>query len=182
MRVAAFDVGVVNMVYVVIDTCEDSFNIIHWCKFAIGNKSTTCMKATDALVRVLERDVSRFIDVDAVVIEQQMVTRMTVLSHVIQAWFLAAQIRGDLGARVTLQSAGKKARLGPWLKRLGRAAVDEQGQHGYAANKRNAIEDARQALSIQTDQAWVDFFENHPKKDDLADALLHALWFAFGSP
>lgn len=182
MRIAAFDVGVVNMVYAVIDAENAHYKILHWEKFSIGNKSSTCFRATDALVRILHRDFARFSDVDVVVVEQQMVTRMTVLSHVLQSWFLSAQLRGDLPSRVVLQSPGKKGKLGSWLARNGHEAIqaEETAHKSYAANKRNAVADARKALEVQDDQRWRDFFEKHPKKDDLADALLHALWFAYG--
>jgi hypothetical protein len=63
-----------------------------------------------------------------------------------------------------------------WDARYKVPDVAGPGKAKYAARKAASIERAR-AFIKETNPEWVDFFEKHKKKDDLADTVMQALSF-----
>lgn len=178
MRVAAFDVGVVNLAYVVIENQDGGgYAILSWKVVAIGNAKSPCEELVDGVVRMLTAHVTDFEGVNEIVIERQMVLRMCVVAHAIQAFFSTRRAAGAALARATMQHAVRKNQCGPWLTANGLPIADV-GSAGYRQYKKRAVQDAAQALTL-ADGAWETWFFEHAKQDDLADALLHALWLLF---
>lgn len=182
MIIAAFDIGIVNLVYVVIErvALPSSYIIRHWRCVSVGDNNTPCERVVKDLVRQLvdARDRGDFTDLDAVVIERQMVLKMSVVAHVVQAFFHMSGIPS-----VEIQHGTRKNRCGEWLRAAGLPSAQPADVAGrssaYSKNKRCAVLDASQALMLQPDARWIEFYHAKKKQDDLADALLHALWYAF---
>ena len=63
-----------------------------------------------------------------------------------------------------------------WDARFKVPDVAGPGKAKYAARKAASIERAR-AFIKETNQEWVEFFDKHKKKDDLADTVMQALSF-----
>jgi hypothetical protein len=55
------------------------------------------------------------------------------------------------------------------------------GKGQYAARKKASIERARKFIQ-ETNQDWIQFFDEHKKKDDLADTVMQALSFINKKP
>ena len=185
MKVVAFDIGIVNMVFIVLERVNDTvkpvvvnYKIHAWESIAIGRPTAPSETLVGSLLAQLDtfNATGIFDDLNAVVIERQMVVKMCVLAHVVQAYFL---LRTQLPARaVYIQHATRKNSCGTLLDNAG-LAVSATTQATYAVYKKRSIHDAAQALCLQPDSAWHDKFHRMAKQDDFADALMHALWFAF---
>lgn len=172
MRVAAFDIGIVNLVYVVIETAPPphDFVIIHWKQMGIGTSMSPCDILVETLTLAMLSNMSDFNGVDAIVIERQMVLKMCVLAHSLQTLFIVG------GKHVVMQHATRKNKCGSWLTSHGLpSSVTERTD--YRTYKKRAVQDAAQCLQIQGDPFWVNLFGSVRKQDDYADALLHAVWW-----
>lgn len=106
------------------------------------------------------------ITIDHVVIESQIgsvTARMKTLEGMlIQFWWTTPQVVVQ-----DIQSVSARHKL------------DHQGIHGtdsYAERKRASVAAVRSWLSIQQ-STWLQHFNDHRKKDDLADSLLQGIWF-----
>lgn len=174
MRVAAFDVGIVNLVYAVVETAAQphDFRIIHWKKIGVGKASESCDVLVAALNLAIQANMNDFSGVDVFVIERQMTIKMCVLAHSIQTHFILC----GGGARVLIQHATRKNQCGTWLTYHG-APSSATDQADYRTYKKRAVLDAAQCLLIQEDKHWLVVYGNAPKQDDYADALLHAIWW-----
>lgn len=183
MKIAAFDIGFVNMVYVVAEGERDNnhrFDIVHWEQCRVGGPSDPCEKLVAVLMDSLYAARDKFAGVEVVVIERQLVTKMVVLVHAIQAFFIVLSKLQLFQGTVVVQHGTRKNLCKPWLMAVGLAAAD-CGRATYHRYKARAVQDAGQALAL-TDPKWTDFFHSRPKRDDYADALLHAIWYLFVRP
>lgn len=173
MRVAAFDIGIVNFVYVVIETAPPphDYTIRHWKQFSIGSSTSSCDKLIETLSLTMMSNISVFKDVDVVVIERQMTLKMCALAHSLQTLFLVYGVK-----RVIMQHPTRKNQCGPWLSLHG-APSSSVERADYRTYKKRAVQDAAQCLLIQVDPYWVNLYATAKKQDDFADALLHAVWW-----
>jgi hypothetical protein len=130
-----------------------------------------------------------FYQADAVVIEQQRGARLRVLAGALYA--LTCQARKEDpkkslpelqapfcklafdGVTLSLNDESKKAQIRE------RGTTPASGLHttGYQARKRIAVQ-LVSLLKAHLPQTQVQTFEDSVKKDDLADAMLHAMWRA----
>lgn len=110
---------------------------------------------------------------DIVVIEQQPAgnsfvrnSRMKILSHVLQAFFVLAGIQ-----TVTFISPKNKNKLYTFSA--------EGKKYKYAENKHKSIQSCRHYMNyyLSMPNKWTETFENAKKKDDLADSFLQLLVF-----
>ena len=179
MKVVAFDVGIVNMAYAVVEKAEnDKYRIHTWTTINIGRCDIPSDTLVSRLVQYLHNNAADFREITDVIIERQMVMRMSVLAHVIQAFFLVRNMYSGQSVTVLLQHPTRKNQCGPWLSKQGLPASANNGAN-YRVYKKRAVHDAGQSLHLQDDALWVDVFHSRAKQDDLADALLHALWYMF---
>jgi hypothetical protein len=182
MQIVVFDIGFVNLVCAVIERQEflpPKFKIVTWEKWNIGSPATLTEILVDRLLSRLEEEAKtgKFDNVEATIIERQMVVKLTVLVHTIQAFFTMREY--CLPGNIYIQHGTSKNKCGEILKRAG-LCYAERGLAKYTVYKQRAIFDAGQALHLQDDESWVTFFHGETKKDDLADALMHGIWFLFG--
>lgn len=172
MRVAAFDIGIVNLVYVVIETAPPphDFAILHWKQMGIGTSTSPCDRLVESLTSTTLANMTDFNGVDAIVIERQMSLKMCVLAHVLQTIFIVH------GKNVVMQHATRKNQCGSWLGSHG-MPFSATERTDYRTYKKRAVQDALQCLLVQGDPYWVTMFNGMKKQDDYADALLHAVWW-----
>jgi hypothetical protein len=181
MRIVSFDIGVVNLVCVVMERAVpelSEFSILSWDKWNIGSSYSVTEDLVCRLLGQLDDsfDAGLFTDIGAIVIERQMVVKMTVLVHTIQAFFILRKLCP--AERIHIQHGTRKNECGQFFLKVGLFPADS-GRARYTEYKKRAVHDAAQALTLQSNPEWVLFFEREPKQDDLADALLHGVWFLF---
>jgi hypothetical protein len=120
-------------------------------------KETVKAKTTVELGRALAEAYARFPNVDVVLVENQMATRMAVVQGmVIQYWVM----RG--APTIEVVSPTNKLK------------VLAAGKTTYAERKKLSIERTRALLD---ELKLTTAFETHKKKDDLADTFLQAVWY-----
>ena len=55
--------------------------------------------------------------------------------------------------------------------------MESKKNYSYKERKDLGIKCARDEIIKTQDDGWVSIFNNHKKKDDLADSFLQALWY-----
>jgi hypothetical protein len=157
----SFDVGIRNLAYCVVnaDGTIDEWNVIDLGTGSFEERSVV-------LVNVLyERFGERTLDM--VIIENQPVMKNPIMKSVqmiIYSFFLVAREVGmQTIGNVRLVAASGKNRLCDQI-------LGGKGK-GYRETKARAIDATRKLL---VDSTWLEYFEKHKKKDDLADAFLQA--------
>lgn len=158
MRVAAFDVGVKNLAWCVLGA---EGGIEQWRNVALAGK--TIEDNVRSLHHILAKYASDF-DVDVVVVERQMATntRMSCLGCVLLAHFLD---KIDIVEFVEASSKMGAFCDGP-LPKVPACA--------YRKNKAASVARVRACLEGR----WLELFEAHAKRDDLADAYALALAYS----
>ena len=179
-RVVSFDVGVKHLGYVVMD-CRGvwDFNILRWNVLTIKGKNI--QEYTQDLVAKL-REVD-FGIVDTVVIEQQINrnTQMKVLSHVLQTFFFCHhRVTSDcvvfLSAKLKLQPLTRE--YSKFLDEAMHKLNLSSGSIGRREIKALSVEVTSSIIKGKCpDLRWLEMFEGHKKRDDLADAFLQAIVF-----
>lgn len=113
-----------------------------------------------ALVDALNKR-PQFMTVDAVIIEQQMKSRMIAMSMALCTYF---QTKCPSTVRVELISPRHKLTVGG----------AEPKQRTYKERKTDGVALAREQLA---GSPWLKTLDGHKKKDDLADCYLQAVWW-----
>ena len=171
MKCVSIDIGWRNLSYCVLIVNEMDYTIDKWEIFDLMpieneiNINTTCL---EDLIKMCAPKINEFIDlflnqsIEIAYLELQPLGPMArniktkTLSHILQTLFIAKNIA------VEFISPNKK------LKGM------ERG-NSYAANKKFAVQKVQELL-INND--WLEKFNKHRKKDDLADAFLQGLYSA----
>ena len=180
--VAAFDIGQTHLAVAFMsmgaEPGSDTLDLLHRIDFEPlpqgGNREdkarALCHEVVTALQRLeqhLPDDKSRCV----FVIEQQDHGRTFVKRNLQVQFYLQAAIEAKFGSQPVISAADAKSRL------LG-AAV--QGAGNYAARKKRAVELTDRLLQSQTVNIKVGVrtaWRDASKKDDIADALMHAIAF-----
>lgn len=155
MKILAIDVGIKNLA---LCYCEDGVPI-EWCNEQLCDCAYEPSQNVPYILRFVRRWEHLFEGADIVVVERQMRVNMRIIEAVFQALFFDKTRL--LSARSVKQRFGLSRR-------------------NYRQNKQAAVEYVQQYLSAKLPDrvAW---FEAQRKKDDLADALLMALFFSLAS-
>ena len=171
MKCVSIDIGWRNLSYCVLNVTESDYNIEQWEIFDLMpieneiNINTTCL---EDLIKLCAPKITDFIElflnqnIEIAYLELQPLGPMArniktkTLSHILQTLFIAKNIN------VEFISPNKK------LKGM------ERG-NSYVANKKFAIQKVQELLS---ENIWLEKFNEHRKKDDLADAFLQGLYSA----
>jgi len=115
-------------------------------------------------LETLETSMNLFSNVDFVLIENQIgpiANRMNSIQGMLTQYFIMKNINS-----IKYVSASNK--LKNWIDK----------QTSYSERKKKSIEITRTLLlKNKIDHPFLDFFDHHTKKDDLADSLLQAVWF-----
>ena len=169
----AYDIGSRNLAFCLLSVNMDTgkFSIHRWGIFDLKeNGSSTIQQITIELYKKLYNTLWPLDDYD-IVIEQQptslRATTMKCISHAIQMFYLVEQ------REITFQSglSKLKAYTGPCPD------ICPTPKSKYLLNKQTAIVHTDCILKQQGQQNWLQTFHAQRKKDDLADAFLHAAYY-----
>lgn len=194
--ILSFDIGIKNLSYCVMykDETYDSINknnikIIDWGIIQLIDDGVKCKgvpldKITSTLYNKLY---NKFIDYDItkVLLENQPVLKNPVMKSIqmiIYGYFAYEKnIMGREIEYIKLINASNKLKLGKNLKEINNSEDILKIKTKYTRNKKLAIiytnHFLRERLIVEDYEKYNDIFNNHKKKDDLADAFLQGLYF-----
>lgn len=182
VRVLSFDVAICNLAYCLIelDTDTGKYDVITWevinLKADMDSKKQDFETTSKKLVQVLNQKFDADLHIDIVLIENQPVIKNPVMKSVqmmIYTFFLIKSLQRSFEMDVKLVSARNK------LKVVHRPTdMNIEASSSYQKNKKEAICIANHYLQciLQKDEL-ISLFQQHKKKDDLADCFLQAIWF-----
>tara|TARA_Y100000385_G_scaffold281109_1_gene333373 strand:- start:141 stop:740 length:600 start_codon:yes stop_codon:yes gene_type:complete len=194
--ILSFDIGIKNLSYCVMykDETYDSINknnikIVDWGIIQLIEDGVKCKgvpldKITTTLYNKLH---NIFIDYDIskVLLENQPVLKNPVMKSIqmiIYGYFAYEKnIMGREIEYIKLINASNKLKLGKNLKEINNSEDILKIKSKYTRNKKLAIiytnHFLRERLIVEDYEKYNDIFNNHKKKDDLADAFLQGLYF-----
>ena len=194
--ILSFDIGIKNLSYCVIykDETYDSINknnikIVDWGIIQLIEDGVKCKgvpldKITTTLYKKLH---NIFIDYDIskVLLENQPVLKNPVMKSIqmiIYGYFAYEKnIMGREIEYIKLINASNKLKLGKNLKEINNSEDILKIKSKYTRNKKLAIiytnHFLKERLIVEDYEKYNDIFNNHKKKDDLADAFLQGLYF-----
>ncbi len=194
--ILSFDIGIKNLSYCVMykDETYDSINknnikIVDWGIIQLIEDGVKCKgvpldKITTTLYNKLH---NIFIDYDIskVLLENQPVLKNPVMKSIqmiIYGYFAYEKnIMGREIEYIKLINASNKLKLGRNLKEINNSEDILKIKSKYTRNKKLAIiytnHFLRERLIVEDYEKYNDIFNNHKKKDDLADAFLQGLYF-----
>jgi hypothetical protein len=194
--ILSFDIGIKNLSYCVIykDETYDSINknnikIVDWGIIQLIEDGVKCKgvpldKITTTLYNKLH---NIFIDYDIskVLLENQPVLKNPVMKSIqmiIYGYFAYEKnIMGREIEYIKLINASNKLKLGKNLKEINNSEDILKIKSKYTRNKKLAIiytnHFLKERLIVEDYEKYNDIFNNHKKKDDLADAFLQGLYF-----
>jgi hypothetical protein len=164
--ILSFDIGIKNLAY----CYSNDENIIKWNVFDIKGDSVneTCEKCVKVLYDTFKDD-----PIDQVLIENQPVHKnptMKTIQIVVYTFFMYQKVVGTekIITNINFISANRKNKFGDKFK------LDIECKTKYQKNKKVAIACAK--ILVENSE-WETHFNNHKKKDDLADSYLQTLAF-----
>jgi hypothetical protein len=182
MKVLAVDVGLVNCSCCVAEaSCEclpvlgrlhelvdaGTLDIERLESVKLGaNRNATAASIFDNVIAFLQARTARFAEVNAIVIETQMSARMKAIAA---AFYTAARCLFPRAA-VLFQSATAKLNFADLA-----AYCEGAASATYAQRKKTSVAIAKKLLAANVRPEIKQTFSAATKKDDLSDALLHAL-------
>ena len=194
--ILSFDIGIKNLSYCVMykDETYDSINknnikIVDWGIIQLIEDGVKCKgvpldKITTTLYNKLH---NIFIDYDIskVLLENQPVLKNPVMKSIqmiIYGYFAYEKnIMGREIEYIKLINASNKLKLGRNLKEINNSEDILKIKSKYTRNKKLAIIYTnyflKERLIVEDHEKYNDIFNNHKKKDDLADAFLQGLYF-----
>lgn len=194
--ILSFDIGIKNLSYCVMykDETYDSINknnikIIDWGIIQLIDDGVKCKgvpldKITSTLYNKLY---NKFIDynITKVLLENQPVLKNPVMKSIqmiIYGYFAYEKnIMGREIEYIKLINASNKLKLGKNLKEINNSEDILKIKTKYTRNKKLAIiytnHFLKERLIVKDYEKYNDIFNNHKKKDDLADAFLQGLYF-----
>lgn len=194
--ILSFDIGIKNLSYCVMykDETYDSINknnikIIDWGIIQLIDDDVKCKgvpldKITSTLYNKLY---NKFIDynITKVLLENQPVLKNPVMKSIqmiIYGYFAYEKnIMGREIEYIKLINASNKLKLGKNLKEINNSEDILKIKSKYTRNKKLAIiytnHFLKERLIVEDYEKYNDIFNNHKKKDDLADAFLQGLYF-----
>lgn len=170
MKVLSFDIGVRNLSYCA--SCDGKIDRWELCDFGGQKDFSETSKALIALLHDSFPDP----EWDAVLIENQPVMKNPVMKSIqmiVYSYFSIQSYQHGSGCDVRLVSASNKLKV----KHSKDLKFDEVcSSSKYKTNKIKAIAYARSYLELQ-EERWRTTFDNHKKKDDLADSFLMTIHY-----
>ena len=194
--ILSFDIGIKNLSYCVLykDETYDSINknnikIVDWGIIQLIDDGVKCKGIPlDKITKVLyDKLYNNFIDYDItkVLLENQPVLKNPVMKSIqmiIYGYFAYEKnIMGREIDNIKLINASNKLKLGKNLQDINNSEDILKIKSKYTRNKKLAIlytnHFLKQRLIVEDYEKYNDIFNNHKKKDDLADAFLQGLYF-----
>jgi len=184
MIILSFDVGIINLAYVVFDSVLKK--ILHWEVISLN----TTNNYNDLYINLIkELDVRKHLieGIDTVLIEKQpsFNPKMRIISGCLQSYFY---IRGVVDREINGEPVIKNIRFFSPKHKLkcytGTEELVVTGKSKYLQTKKMGILIARSKLTEYSETPEIkQQFEQSKKKDDLADCYLQAITFSmFGNP
>jgi Poxvirus A22 protein len=175
-RILAFDVGIKNLSFCLIDSSLSGTEVLQWKNVSIV-ETDNCNKMgvdelTEGMLVTLQEHFDQNFAADVVLIENQpmhMNGLMKTLSVVIYTYFNMLKIQFGSVSQVKFISATNKLKC---KKGTGSPATKT-----YKDRKRCGRELARLYVKDSFEE-WTGFFSAAHKEDDLADALLFCVYYA----
>lgn len=189
MKILSWDIGIYNLSYCILDKADPKqIKIIGWDIVNLVDNEEM-KKNRNLLFENIPRklnEIPQLLDVDYVVIENQPSLKnpqMKSIQMIVYSYFLilgkiignGEKSNGYIN-RVDFCSATNKLKVydGPEIIII-KKVCDKPGAIKYADKKKLAIEHARYYLKDNLE--YTDFFNDHKKKDDLADSFLQGLYY-----
>jgi len=160
MIILSFDVGIKNLAY-----CQLDSN----CKSILDWNVIDCTSINIILKLISELDsISNLLDTDLILIEKQpsFNPKMRIISTAIYVYF-TLRINHEQNKKIKILYYSAKHKL-----KLCDVKLDKIYKSKYTYNKKVGIEQTKILLNKSP---FLDFFNSHKKKDDLADCYLQAL-------
>ena len=194
--ILSFDIGIKNLSYCVMykDETYDSINknnikIFDWGIIQLIEDEVKCKgvpldKITKVLYDILYNKFIEY-DITKVLLENQPVLKNPVMKSIqmiIYGYFsYEKNIMGREIENIKLINASNKLKLGKNLQDINNSEDILKIKSKYTRNKKLAIlytnHFLKQRLIVEDYDKYNDIFNNHKKKDDLADAFLQGLYF-----
>lgn len=178
MKVLAWDVGILNLAYCILEKTETTFQIIDWkvIAFIEGDYRKMSPEALRmALIEKLEAN-KNFLEVDTVLIENQPVLKNPTMKSISSCLFDYFLIRGKIDTQkiksVLFSSPINKLRLNI-LEKEELEHLKNNNKSRYTLNKKIAISSCQKIIPDFEGDIKNNFF-NSKKKDDYADCFLLA--------
>ena len=194
--ILSFDIGIKNLSYCILykDDKYDSINknnikIIDWGIIQLIEDGIKCKNVPlDKITSILYNKLhDKFIDYDItkVLLENQPVLKnplMKSIQMIIYGYFgYEKNIMGRELEDIKLINASNKLKLGKNLKDINNSEDILKIKSKYTRNKKLAIiytnHFLKERLIIEDYEKYNNIFNNHKKKDDLADAFLQGLYY-----
>ena len=194
--ILSFDIGIKNLSYCILykDDKYDSINknnikIIDWGIIQLIEDGIKCKNVPlDKITSILYNKLhDKFIDYDItkVLLENQPVLKnplMKSIQMIIYGYFgYEKNIMGRELEDIKLINASNKLKLGKNLKDINNSEDILKIKSKYTKNKKLAIiytnHFLKERLIIEDYEKYNNIFNNHKKKDDLADAFLQGLYY-----
>ena len=184
MKILSWDIGIYNLSYCILDDKDpEQIKIVGWDIVNLVDNEEM-KKNRNLLFENIPRklnEIPQLLDVDYVVIENQPSLKnpqMKSIQMIVYSYFLIlGKVIGN-GEKsngyinnIDFCSATNKLKVynGPDI------INSKKGPLKYADKKKLAIEHARYYLKDNLE--YMDFFNNHKKKDDLSDSFLQGLYY-----
>ena len=182
MRVLSWDIGIKNLAYCILEKDNSDISqieIIDWDIISLESNGNDIHKLSFELFPKMDK-ITDLIKNDVVVIENQPCMRnpkMKTMQILVYSYFVMRfnVDPGDQGQHphkhIKMMSASNKLKCyeGPSIE------LKTKSKSKYTIRKATAIAHCRHFVS--TNQEYLDFFNEHSKKDDLADSYLQGLYY-----
>ena len=157
MIVGSFDVGIKNLAFCIWD--GEKRQILKWEVVSMPTKSEEGIFGE--LKHILESRMNDFKMCDVIVVERQPTVAKRIMcgiQYFIQGYFTGTGIRAiDFDPAMKVHAPGR-------------------GGKAYRNRKKMSVDMCKQFI-LENCREWVEFFNKHAKKDDLADTIMQALAF-----
>ena len=174
MIILSFDIGIKNLAYCQLDSLSN--DILDW-------NVIDCTQNKNSVLAVIEQleKIPNFIESDVILLEKQPSFNpiMRIIQTTIYVYFtLRYNYELNLKTKILYYSAKNKLKIcnsdisSELLDSKSKSRTSKAKKRNYYLNKKAAIEEVKTLLK---NNPFLNFFEKHKKKDDLADCYLQAL-------
>ena len=177
--VLSFDPGTINMSYCLVEI--DTETVFRWGKFSIKDSTNegSCTRLSKHLNQLDLTD-----GIDSIVVHEQQpmcnVKTITISGQLQMYYVLKKMDENGTGTIEKIVGHHAKNKINYYQPKPGDEPMPmarlNKLKKGHYKTKQTLVEHCRRILVQKgEDKAWIDWFENQDKKDDLADSYVQAL-------